>query len=435
MVVIREKKIVNTLIRKLFFSFILICIFLSCKNRKQEADVAYARIDSLIHQKQFFLARDLWDEHANKLNALQYLKVGALLDNAFNRLEASNEKINRLFNLFGTQLKGEDWAKFLGKRQENFGKLGMYKNAYENLSHLIDSFASVLSESEIKNYKNTAKIWQFLSHYSPQSVKVSQAVTMKMKKDEIGFYNLPVSNGKVIDSFIFDTGANFSTVAASTAGKFGMEISDSVIQVGAITGNMVSAHIAICKRLRIGDILAENVVFLVFPDSALFIKQVPFQISGIIGFPVIEALNEIKLSTTGELKIPEKQTTYKFSNLALDFLTPVISIDKDSYAFDTGANETHLYSPYYKKYQHFIDSSYSIEKEDFYGVGGITKKQVFRVKFEALLGDKKISIDSIPLFSQPIRKSENYFGNIGQDVIKKFEYMTLNFRQMFIRFE
>lgn len=51
------------------------------------------------------------------------------------------------------------------------------------------------------------------------------------------------------------------------------------------------------------------------------------------------------------------------------------------------------------------------------------------------IGEKELSLDNVNLLTEKISESETVYGNIGQDLIQKFDTMILNFNQMFIRFE
>src|SRR5690606_9511800 len=151
---------------------------------------------------------------------------------------------------------------------------------------------------------------------------------------------------------IFDTGANFSTVTESTAQKLKIHIMDTtVIDVGSITGTKVKSKIGVCPEFSMGDILVKNAVFLVMPDEALAIPQIPFQINGIIGFPVIEAMKEVQLTRSGEFIVPSERSADREQNMALSFLTPVIRLDEGNFTFDSGANSTMLYDNYFKKHK------------------------------------------------------------------------------------
>lgn len=50
------------------------------------------------------------------------------------------------------------------------------------------------------------------------------------------------------------------------------------------------------------------------------------------------------------------------------------------------------------------------------------------------IGNKVVSLKNISLLTEKI-KDETVFGNIGKDVMKQFATMTLNFKDMFVKFQ
>lgn len=57
-----------------------------------------------------------------------------------------------------------------------------------------------------------------------------------MAQDKAGLKNIKVATENDSMDFIFDPGANISTISQSAAAKMGMKIVSANIKVGAITG-------------------------------------------------------------------------------------------------------------------------------------------------------------------------------------------------------
>jgi hypothetical protein len=49
------------------------------------------------------------------------------------------------------------------------------------------------------------------------------------------------------------------------------------------------------------------------------------------------------------------------------------------------------------------------------------------------LGQRSVIVDSVSIFTARIFPGEKIFGNIGQDFMKQFEEITLNFSDMYVR--
>lgn len=433
---------INIRCQLISFSFLVVSGFCTlnanCQTSKFSVESLkyYHILDSLIEHKYFFAARDLYRIQGNKLSSFHMLKVEADLDNVFNKPEESNKKIDLLFKDYQTQLTDSVKYYLLDVKQNNHAKLFEYDLAYQAANEILTKYSNLLDEFDRKDYANTRKIWADLSGQPKQTIIIKGNTDMKMEKDKAGLSNLLVTQDGNSIGFIFDTGANFSTVTESTARRLKMYIKDSLIEVSSITGEKVNARMAVCPEFNIGNIYVSNAVFLVFPDKELEIPQLDFQINGIIGFPVIEAMKEIQITKNGEFIVPQVRTTHHIQNLAINFLTPVIDIGGESYSFDSGADETILYDVYYKKYKNELDSKYKESDIQIGGAGGSISKKGYKVTFERQIENKHIKLNDVLLFKANIKEDENYYyGNIGQDVIKSFDKMTINFESMFIKFE
>lgn len=296
-------------------------------------------------------------------------------------------------------------------------------------------YNDLLTEEERTDLKNNLKIWTALEKQPGQKVVRNGNTRVKMKKDIANLKNLTIKTGKDSMNFIFDTGANISTVSASMAKRLKMRIIPADIDVDAITGIAVKADLAVCEKLTFGNITVENAVFLVFADQALSFPQISYQINGILGFPVIESLKEVQLTQDDYFIVPEKETKISGpSNMAIDGLTPLIFVDGKHFTFDTGADHTILYAPFYQENKKNIDAQYKPSKISMGGAGGKAEYDGFKVNHTFHILGKEIPLKGISLLKSKINK-ENVYGNMGQDVIRQFNTMTLNFDQMFIKFD
>jgi len=391
---------------------------------------------SLIKSKDFFKARDYVTAHKNDLSPFHTLILGANLDNVFNKAAASNDNIGILLTKYRKGLSDEETAALLRLKQANHGRLYEYKAAYEAITALISRYGKTFTPDVLSDDENTQKMWLALRDQPKQQIVIRGATALKMTRDKANLKNLEVSGNGFTSEFIFDTGANISTVTESMAKHFNMKVLEDTIDVGAITGIVVKSKLALCPQFTFGNIIVNNAIFLVMPDDALAIKQISFQINGILGFPVIEALHEIQLTRDDMFMVPEQPSSHSERNLALDFLNPVIDIEGDSYTFDTGATDTMLYAKYFKKYGAGIADTYQKQPLNIGGAGGASEKLGYKITFSRLIGGKRVTIPNVQLFSEEIDKDENpFYGNIGHDVINEFYKMTLNFDAMFIRFE
>lgn len=122
-------------------------------------------------------------------------------------------------------------------------------------------------------------------------------------------------------------------------------------------------------------------------------------------------------------------------NMAFNELTPLIYIDQMHFTFDTGADKSMLYSTYYHKNMESIDKNYQLTKLKYGGAGGVVETEGYNINFRFQLAKENISLPETMLLIHPRKSEEKVYGNIGQDVIGHFNRMTINFKQMFIKFD
>ncbi|MCR8561853.1 retropepsin-like domain-containing protein [Mucilaginibacter sp. BJC16-A38] len=194
----------------------------------------------------------------------------------------------------------------------------------------------------------------------------------------------------------------------------------------------------IADSLRIGDVLVKNVVFQVMPDSILYIAPIKFQLNIIIGFPVIEQLQEVHIFHNGNMTIPLTPVKSDLHNFALDGLDPVIALksgnDTLDFHFDSGASSSTLYAAYFQKYKAKIIKSAVKKTVGFGGAGGAQKKEVYILpKFNLAVGNKSVNVDSMSILTKPITPGERFYGNIGQDFTNKFNEIIYNFKYMYFK--
>lgn len=401
--------------------------------QKQEAKLN--EIYSFISTKNFFKAKETYLSNKHNFSKEHQYFIEAVINNAFNKLEESNSKIEILIEgqyVFPDSLM----VKLLKVYADNAMKLFEYKEAKHVTENILSNYKELLSETEEKDLKNSLKIWTALENIPKQKISNQSFLQLQFTKDKVGLNNLKVSTESTSEHFIFDTGANISTITESTAQKMGMTLIPVEIEVGSITEKKVKSQLAVCNKIKLGDIQINNAIFLVFKDNDLYIESVDYQINGILGFPIINALEEIQITQDGFFIVPDKQTVNNYSsNMALDGLTPLIFMSGKHFSFDSGAATTILYRPYYLTYKDEITEKYQLSKITFGGVGGNKNFDGYTIDVTFDIIDKEVNLNNIPLIIENIQEKDYLNGNIGQDVIGQFNKMTLNFNQMFIRFD
>ncbi|MEP6263059.1 MAG: retropepsin-like aspartic protease [Gillisia sp.] len=434
--------------KKVFVTLPFIYLFLlsislsSCKKERSvqdKSDAVYARIDSLIEHKDFFTAREEYRQSRKRLSTFQLLATGAFLDNAFNRPNISAGKVEKLFRDHSAALNDTLAMRLKSIVLNNYIRLYEYKRAKETAEDLLTHYSRVMTAEKIEDHQNMLHIWKALQDQPKQEVRIPREVNLPIIRDKAGLKTIEVKSGSTAEKFVFDTGANFSTITESMAELFQMKMLQGTFEVKSITGDKIQSRVAIAPEIKLGTIIIKNAVFLVFPDEALAFPQIDYQISGIIGFPVIEALNEIQITADDRFLVPKTPSRPFERNLALDFLTPLLLLEDHygtgTYTFDTGADKTMLYNTYFEKYLVKDGTFLNEVSHNFGGAGGQSSKKGYYITFKPVVHGNVLELDSVSVFSEVINQENKYLGNIGQDFIGKFSKMTINFDQMFVRFD
>lgn len=416
------------------YAFFAVMLFFACSDVEAQERTLFSSAYSLINAHEYFQARDLYAGRKNELSQVHRNVIEAVLDNVFNRCEKSRSKIDLLLKNHGLP----DSLRFslLKIKVDNAVRLFRYNEAAATVSQILSHHSGLLDSLGLADFNNSLKIWTALKDVPPQAIKVKQAVRIKMEKDVAGLNNLRLSAGGTDGSFIFDTGANLCTASQSTALRFKMKLLPEEIEVGAVTGKTVLAHLAVCSTLNLDSIVMHNVIFLVLPDTDLSFPQISYQINGILGYPVIQAFNEVTITKDGYFIVPKREKAFhEKPNLAMDGLLPLVEIDGHPYSFDTGADHTTLYHAFYADNKAGIQGNYSLQKITFGGAGGAVSSDGYSISHTFRIAGQKVSLENIQVLIEKTNPEEVLFGNIGQDIIGRFNEMTLNFRKMFLMLE
>lgn len=421
---------------KKYFLLVLIpafCLF-SC-NRVQE-NTAETRatqllLDSLFEKHQYFRVRDLVHSDTLSLSEKEELFTKARLHSVFNERKESNKYIDQLLSEFSEALSEKERNNLLETRINNSVFLFDYTAALESTREVLKS--DFLSPESRKSHLNTQIIYENLQKVPAQKVHLEKT-ELAIEKDLAGLSRIPVRLNSLPQMVIFDTGANFSVITDSLAIKAGIEIIGEPFEVEAITGGKVASRIGIADSLQLGNSLLNNVVFLVFPEASLSFPEANYTIDAILGFPVINALEEIMIIKGEKFLIAENNIKLQRSNLALDFLTPIIEVFEGPtslpFTFDTGANSTALYQEYLALRKEKILENGVQDSLRFGGAGGTITTPVYHTRFEGNIGDRFFQLDSAAVHLEDVRDYPGIYGNLGQDVLSQFDTLVFDFKNM-----
>ncbi|MCP3930277.1 MAG: hypothetical protein GY705_14380 [Bacteroidetes bacterium] len=422
---------------------LLFILLFSCGNPtdKTSDPQLVSKLEYLFETENFFLLKTVYNNNVAKLSPKHSLYFSAIINSVFNKAEESNKDIDIILADHPTSLSDTLFNKLYWKKILNHINLYEYDKAAKTSDYIQTNYLALNDSSEITTLQNEIKIWRALKDVPKQEIIKTDDATIPMTRDKVGLLNIDVAFGDSVKNVLFDTGANFSVMIRSLAEELGYQIIEADFYVTAATGKKVKSDIAIADELNIGGIIFKNVFFLVVDDENLSFPQIDYYINGAIGFPVIEAMDEIRITKENQIFVPKDPVEYNYNNFALNGLMPIIAVEYEgdtlSLHFDTGAASTSLYPLFYKDYKNEIVDNY--EKETFTsGSGGgmvdfegyVINDVIFKV------GASETSLDSLRLHIENIGGEEsNFHGNFGQDYIKQFDEMIMSFKYSSILFK
>ncbi|HWK89403.1 MAG TPA: pepsin/retropepsin-like aspartic protease family protein, partial [Longimicrobium sp.] len=399
------------------------------------ASVSPARLAELYERRDCFALRDaLAGAPEGGPPALAFYR--AAVDVAFNRPEQAIPELRRFIGAGGADAGLMARAHTL--LADAYVRTYRYRDAADTYRLLAGGTAS--DSAGRGDAANVLGLWEGLRGAPAQTVAADGPVRLATTRDRANLVNVEAeANGQRIP-FVYDTGANLSTVIETTAREMGMRMLDATVMVGTVTGGRTAARVAIAPELRLGDATVRNAAFLVFPDSALAFPQIGYQIRGIIGFPVIAAFGASTLARGGGIVLGDTVARDEGpANLCLDGLTPIIAVaiggERLHFGMDTGAQSTDLYLAYFRAHRAELESGGAPDSVSFGGAGGMRRGLAYRLQpLDLRVGGRDVRVPSVRVFAERTSEaSERLFGNLGQDVFGQFESMTLDFRTMHLR--
>ncbi len=302
--------------------------------------------------------------------------------------------------------------------------------------------AAASADSTREDMANSATLFGALRDVPAQTLTFAADVDVPLTRDRAGLMNVPVDAGAAKEAFVFDTGANLSTVVESVARELGFRFIDQRVSVGTATGARAAAGLAVAPELRIGAATVRNAVFLVLPDSALSFPQIGYRIRGIVGHPVIAALGEVTLTRDGHLRAAARPPAAQHGaepNLCLDGLDNLVRGEMGGQplllGLDTGAGSTQLFPAYHVRNRAAVEAGRATTLQIGGAAGTRTLKAYVVGPVALTVGGATATLPQVTVSTEPSGQRADYAdGDIGQDVITRFAEMTLDYRAMQLRF-
>lgn len=420
--------------------FLSMPVFLACSSINKTDQAVDEKLHELLKEKNVFRLQTELGNVQNKLAEDRLLYYKTYCAQALGKEEQSNDYADVLLNDYKNQLNDTIIAELLAIKSSNYIRSYHYKKAADVYKILLEKYSNVLDSSEIADYQNEQLLFETLASVKPQCIQKQNDVKISAYRNKFNHLMAPVKCGGTADEFIFDTGANLSTITESRAKEMGLTIYESNIKVGSSTETTVQTKLGVADSLYVGDILFENVVFLVAPDNQLSFPTINYYIHGIIGFPVIHQMGEIGMCKDGTIIIPKEPKDRKLCNMFLEGLNPVVQLLSNSdtllFTLDTGAKVSELSKRYYDNHMDEVKKNGKLGTSQRGGAGGIVEVEEYKLQnFKYTVGTKTDQLPEMPVSLTGYKFNKDFDGNLGQDVFTRFNKMILNFQYMYIDFE
>ena len=210
-----------------------------------------------------------------------------------------------------------------------------------------------------------------------------------------------------------------------------------------INGNRVLFRIARAKSLALGSVELRNVAFLVVAkDAQPFVDMEPGQ-RGLIGLPVLLELGSVTWNREGafEADLSPSGRNLSAANICFDDLNLITEARFEGHAYpfvlDTGAVTSDLWPRFAGVARDLIRTSSTHESHTVTGVGGGQKFESTSIPKVVLeLGGKSVVLQPAHIVeTQQGTTSKWFYGNLGVDLLRQAETVTINFKAMTLKLE
>lgn len=326
---------------------------------------------------------------------------------------------------------------------DDYQKLSRYADAARVLSDVVIQYSNEIEAARQKDVGDSLHTVELLKGAPAQTVTIGGKSTVPIRRNRFGLLEVPVLVGGRTEWWLFDTGAGMTAITTSTAKRLGLQISAGQANTQGATGARLAMRATIIPSLSLGNAELRNVAAIVLDDSSLAIPlpgKEPYQIEGIVGYPVMAALGSVTFFGSEKMVIggDALPTSISFP-MYVDANTPLVAAKVDGrelvFSLDTGANESQFTVKYYKAFQDVLASGHKFPFS-YSGAGGVKQTQVYRQENVGLGGEGgAIRLGDIAVMTEAagLRSMDDYYGNLGQDVLRRVGNFMLDFRSMRLR--
>jgi hypothetical protein len=249
---------------------------------------------------------------------------------------------------------------------------------------------------------------------------------------------LPVRINGIEAHYIFDNGFSISGMSELEAKRLHLTVHEVKTKIDTMSGAEVSIRIAVAENLQIGNTHLKNVAFYVLPATQPPFNQLAEGRQGILGLPVVIALNHFQWSAKDRvfrLLPPSPKSSKDSGNLAFDgtfiFQQAIYAGGPLDFSLDMGAQNTVLY-PAFAQAHSDLQTIGSSEAHKVTGVGGSAEiPSVLVPSLTFTVGGRDVSLRPAHILLKSNNSTSGWFsGNLGMDLLNQARSVEIDFNSM-----
>jgi predicted aspartyl protease len=413
---------------------ILICA--SCPLSAEQPPAKSSDLDLLLARKQYDKFEREFTARAARLTAEDRTYFGGVLANRINLVDRSILLLQPLIS--GLLMSNPVHAEYaLCTLADNYARNFRYGKAAN--TYLQAALVAEANRAESTcNARHEAARWALLDGAPPQTIQSSGPFALSGSNDSLGLLRVPVNVGTYAGSWILDTGANLSVVSRSVADRLGLAVSTRTADAAASSGHSVPVRVAVIPQIQLGPALIRNVAVLVAEDSDLTFPSINYRIEGCLGLPVLMALGAVSVVQGASVHFAGSLETRPGNsaahNIFLERFTPVVIADfghgDQLFTVDTGAIGTILSMAFFGEGETSIDAG-QLRALEILGAGGSVVATAYEVDgLVARVDGHCVTPQLVDILTQHSNSTDEFYGNVGQNVLGLFASYTFDFRSM-----
>jgi hypothetical protein len=316
---------------------------------------------------------------------------------------------------------------------------GEYKSASLAAARLRDLLIATGPSQKLSEISQTYAVASLLGDVPAQKLlRLGTGKAFPTWRDKVGLTRTRVAINGIQQEVVLDTGANLSVITQSAAKKLGLRMLEGSASIRSATSNEVATRIGLADRIVIAGSVLLNVAFLVLDDAQLEMP-VPggYRIDAIVGFPVFRALGRIRFGErdfiveTEQPKDPARPPNLRAIGSSLFVQTEINGIPVPLH-LDTGANRSGL-SPRFAREQPEVLTGLERRTGQLGGAGGAMMQidQALWRTIEITVAGRTHELPELVIQISDLQTAmSDYYGVLGNDVLKAFQSFTLDFKNM-----